>query len=413
MIRRIVSKSVRNISRSPTGQRTYASHSSTDKVERTALFDFHVKNGGKIVNFGGYSLPVQYSDLSIAASHCHTRKYASIFDVSHMLQTYVHGKDAVKCFESICTADISGAAIGTGSLTVFTNENGCILDDLIVNKVKEDLLYVVSNAAMKQQDMQIMQSAVNQFKSNGKDVAIEFLAPADQSLIALQGPTAVQALSAVTSVDFKQLYFMNSTSMEIAGVRNCRITRCGYTGEDGVEISIPSDRVEHVTELLLQQTKQKVKLAGLGARDSLRLEAGLCLYGSDIDGSTTPIEAALAWLVAKRRRTEENFPGANIINKQLKSGVDRRRIGIKLTSTGKPPPARAGVEIYKNEQKVGIITSGCPSPSLGFNIAMGYIKEQYKQVDCEVQLKIRDRFYDAQVTKMPFIKTNYYLKPKQ
>ncbi|XP_023308028.2 aminomethyltransferase, mitochondrial [Lucilia cuprina] len=415
MIRKLVTptNSLRKLSLSTIGQRSFAAHASNDKVERTALYDFHVKNGGKIVNFGGYSLPVQYADLGIAASHVHTRKFASIFDVSHMLQTYVRGKDAVECMESICTADIRGAAGGTGSLTVFTNEKGCILDDLIVTKVKNDLLYVVSNAAMKQQDMQIMESAVNHFKSNGKDVAIEFLVPADQSLIAVQGPTAVEALSAVTVGDLSKLYFMNTVVTEVAGVPNCRITRCGYTGEDGVEISIPSDRVEHVTEALLQQTKQQVKLAGLGARDSLRLEGGLCLYGSDIDANTTPIEAALAWLVAKRRRAEENFPGAAVLNKQLKSGVERRRVGIKLTGTGKPPPARAGVEIFKDDQKVGVITSGCPSPSLGFNIAMGYIQEQYKQAGCGVQLKIRDRFYDAEVAKMPFIKTNYYLKPKQ
>ncbi|TMW53677.1 hypothetical protein DOY81_001222 [Sarcophaga bullata] len=394
-------------------QRYFASQASNDKAERTALYDFHVKNGGKIVNFGGYFLPVQYADQGISASHIHTRKYASIFDVSHMLQTYVHGKDAVACIESICTADIQGAVNGTGSLTVFTNEKGCILDDLIVTKVNDDLLYVVSNAAMKQQDMAIMQEAVNRFKSKGKDVAIEFLVPADQSLIAVQGPTAVEALSGVTSVDLKKLYFMNTMVAEVAGVANCRITRCGYTGEDGVEISIPSNRIEHVTEALLQQTKQQVKLAGLGARDSLRLEAGLCLYGNDIDAKTTPIEAALAWLVAKRRRVEANFPGAGVINEQLKSGVERRRIGLKLTGTGKPPPARAGVEIFKADEKVGIITSGCPSPSLGFNIAMGYIKEQFKQAGCSVQLKIRDRFYDAEVAKMPFIKTNYYIKPKQ
>lgn len=416
MIRKLVTptNSLRKITLSSRiVQRNFAAHAGNDKAEHTALYDFHVKNGGKIVNFGGYALPVQYSDLGIAASHVHTRKYASIFDVSHMLQTYVRGKDAVECMESICTADIRGAANGTGSLTVFTNDKGCILDDLIVTKVKEDLLYVVSNAAMKQQDMQIMQSAVQHFKSNGKDVAIEFLQPADQSLIAVQGPTAVEALSAVTPADLKQLYFMNTVVTEVAGVSNCRITRCGYTGEDGVEISIPSNKVEHVTEALLQQTKQQVKMAGLGARDSLRLEAGLCLYGSDIDANTTPIEAALAWLVAKRRRAEENFPGAAVINKQLKSGVERRRVGFKPVGTAKPPPARAGVEIYKDNEKVGVVTSGCPSPSLGFNIAMGYIKEQFKQAGCPVQLKIRDRFYDAEVAKMPFIKTNYYLKPKQ
>lgn len=418
MIRKVVIPVPHNVRKhylatlSPIGQRYFASHSANDKVERTALYDFHLKNGGKLVNFGGYSLPVQYSDQGIAASHVHTRKYASIFDVSHMLQTYVRGKDAVACMESICTADIQGANQGSGSLTVFTNEQGCILDDLIVTKVQNDHLYVVSNAAMKQQDMSIMESAVNSFKSNGKDVAIEFLTPSDQSLIAVQGPTGVEALAELTSINLKKLYFMNTVVANVAGVDNCRITRCGYTGEDGVEISIPSRQVVQVTEALLEQQKQQVKLAGLGARDSLRLEAGLCLYGSDIDANTTPIEAALAWLVAKRRRLEENFPGASVINKKLKSGVENRRIGLKMSPSGKPPPARAGVEIFKNQQKIGQITSGCPSPSLGFNIGMGYVQEQFKQPGTAVQLKIRDRFYDAEITKMPFINTNYYLKPK-
>lgn len=387
---------------------------SEQSAERTALYDFHVRNQGKIVNFGGYALPVQYVDQGIAASHLHTRKHASIFDVSHMLQTYVRGKDAVECMESVCTADIRGAANGLGSLTVFTNDKGCILDDLIVTKVSNDVLYVVSNAAMKQQDMQIMQAAVSSFKAKGKDVAIEFLKPADQSLIALQGPTAVAALAKVaTAVDLKLLYFMNTLVTDVAGVANCRITRCGYTGEDGVEISVPSAKIEHVTESLLQQTQQQVKMAGLGARDSLRLEAGLCLYGSDIDAKTTPIEAALAWLVSKRRRSEENFPGAACINQQLKNGVERRRVGLQLLATNKPPPARAGVEIYKDQEKVGCITSGCPSPSLNINIAMGYIQEQCKKPGTKIQLKIRDRFYDGEVTKMPFVATNYYLRPKQ
>lgn len=390
-----------------------AEPSNAGSVERTALYDFHVKNGGKIVNFGGYALPVQYADQGISASHLHTRKYASIFDVSHMLQTYIRGKDAVECMESVCTADIRGAANGSGSLTVFTNDQGCILDDLIVTKVQDSLLYVVSNAAMKQQDMQIMETAVNRFKSQGKDVTIEFLLSSDQSLVALQGPSAVQALSQITSQDMSKLYFMNTLQTEVAGVKNCRITRCGYTGEDGVEISIPSQQVQQVTEALLAQTQQQVKLAGLGARDSLRLEAGLCLYGSDIDSQTTPIEAGLAWLVAKRRRVEENFPGAQNINQHLKLGVTRRRVGLKMSATAKPPPARSGVEIFKDSQKVGHITSGCPSPSLGFNIAMGYIQEQFKQSGCAVQLKIRDRLYDAEIAKMPFIKSNYYVKPKQ
>ncbi|XP_068151011.1 aminomethyltransferase, mitochondrial [Drosophila tropicalis] len=331
-----------------------------------------------------------------------------------MLQTYVRGKDAATCMETICTADILGLPNGSGTLTVFTNDNGGILDDLIVNKVNEKELYVVSNAAMKQQDMTIMSSAVSHFKSQGKDVSIEFLTPSDQSLIAIQGPQAVAELAKLLTPQTQsldQLYFMNSSTFNVNGLTDIRITRCGYTGEDGVEVSVPSTQVTLLTEALL--ANGKLKLAGLGARDSLRLEAGLCLYGSDIDTQTTPIEAALAWLVAKRRRATKDFPGAETVLKQLKEGVSKRRVGLKMLGT-KPPPARSGIQIFNNEGKelVGHITSGCPSPSIGSNIAMGYIEETLKKAGTRVQLKVRDKFYEAEITKMPFVGANYYSKPK-
>ncbi|KAM8716834.1 hypothetical protein ACLKA7_003671 [Drosophila subpalustris] len=385
-------------------------HASTEG-ERTALYDFHVRKGGKIVNFGGYALPVQYTDQSIIASHLYTRSVGSIFDVSHMLQTFVRGKDAAACLESICTADILDMPAGSGSLSVFTNDQGGILDDLIVNKVNEKELYVVSNAAMKQQDMNIMSSAVSHFKSQGRDVSIEFLTPSDQSLIAVQGPQVAKELGKLLAKPkaFDQLYFMRSAIFELAGISNVRITRCGYTGEDGVEISVPSTQVESLTEALLAGCQ--LKLAGLGARDSLRLEAGLCLYGSDIDAQTTPVEAALSWLVAKRRRSTADFPGAQLVLSQLKEGVQRRRIGLQMLGV-KPPPARAGVAIYSEGQQVGQLTSGCPSPSTGRNIAMGYVQEHLKKPGTQVQLKVREKFYEAEITRMPFVKANYFNKPK-
>lgn len=384
--------------------------SSSTSPERTALYDFHVAHGGKIVDFGGYLLPVQYADQGIAASHLHTRQFASIFDVSHMLQTYVRGKDAIACMESICTADVAGLLDGSGSLTVFTNDSGCILDDLIVSKVNSELLYVVSNAAMKQQDMVIMEAAVTSFKAQNKDVSIEFLPSSERSLIAVQGSKAISTVSQLVSpqLDLNKLYFMNTVESEVAGVSQCRITRCGYTGEDGCEISVPSSKVRHVTEALLDANPQ-IKMAGLGARDSLRLEAGLCLYGSDIDAKTTPVEATLSWLIAKRRRTELNFPGAQQICNQLKNDVTRRRIGLHMIGKS-TPPARGGVQIYHDSTKVGNITSGCPSPSLGKNIAMGYVAEKLKKPGTRLHLKIRDKLYDAEIVKMPFVPTNYYVK---
>uniref|UniRef100_A0A336LTL8 Aminomethyltransferase n=1 Tax=Culicoides sonorensis TaxID=179676 RepID=A0A336LTL8_CULSO len=386
-----------------------AHEASKTSPEKTSLYDFHVKNKGKVVDFAGYLLPVQYDDLSISASHLHTRKNASVFDVSHMLQTYIRGKDAIACFESICTADLQGMQNGNGSLTVFTNPSGGILDDLIVSRVADDVLYVVSNAACKAQDKEIMKCAVDSFKSQGKSVDIEFLETSDRALLALQGPSAMTALQELTKIPLKDLFFMQTVVSEVAGTNECRITRCGYTGEDGFEISIPAEKSVHVAEALLNTESGNVKLAGLGARDSLRLEAGLCLYGSDIDTTTSPIEAALAWLVAKRRRAEANFPGAETVLKHLKDGCSRRRVGFRMTSG---PPARHGTKIVVNGEDVGEITSGCPSPSLGGSVAMGYIKDEFKKVGTKVELKIRDKLFGSEVTKMPFVTSNYYQKPK-
>lgn len=377
--------------------------------KKTPLYNLHEQYKGKLVDFAGYLLPVQYGNCSISASHLHTRQCASIFDVSHMLQTYVRGKDAVECFESICTADIKGLDPNSGTLTVFTNANGGILDDLIVTKVSDDLLYVVSNAACRKQDMAIMQESVERFCKLGKDVSVEFFDSDVRALIALQGPKAVAALEDISSLSLHDLYFMQTRSANVAGVDGCRITRCGYTGEDGVEISIPGENAAFIVEALLNSTQVNVQLAGLGARDSLRLEAGLCLYGNDIDQQTTPIEAGLAWLVAKRRRAEANFPGAATILSHLKNGCERRRVGIRLE---KGPAARHGVQILSGDKQIGVVTSGCPSPSLGGNVAMGYMANDYKAVGTPVDLKIRDKIFKAIVTRMPFTPANYYSKPK-
>lgn len=383
----------------------------TSKPNRTALYDFHQRQGGKLVDFAGFWLPVQYSDQSIITSHLYTRKHGSIFDVSHMLQTYLRGKDVIDCFESICTANIKGLRNGCGTLTVFTNSSGGILDDLIVNRVADDVLYVVSNASRKDVDMANISCAVTAYKVKGKDVSAEFLPCDEQSLLAVQGPEAVATLQKLCTTDLTRLFFMNTISESIAGVKGCRITRCGYTGEDGIEISIPSAKATYIASALLDPGIGKLKMAGLGARDSLRVEAGLCLYGNDIDERTTPVEANLLWLVAKTRRLENNFPGSEKINSQIKNGVTRRRVGFRMESGS--APARQNVEIYNNEhQKVGEITSGCPSPCLQQNIAMGYIREEYKKPGTEITLKVRGKHYHSSVTKMPFVATHYYQTPK-
>ncbi|XP_030747368.1 aminomethyltransferase, mitochondrial [Sitophilus oryzae] len=382
---------------------------SSQKGQVTSLYEFHIKNGGKMVNFGGYQLPVQYSDQSIVNSHIFTRKNASIFDVSHMLQTEIKGKHSIEYFETLCTADIKGLEENSSVLTVFTNENGGILDDLIVTKINEEFLYVVSNAAMKQQDQEIMSRGLNSFQkrvNSASDIRIQFFHTLERTLIALQGPKASTALQSITDLDLSKLYFMKTAVGSVANVQNCRISRCGYTGEDGFEISIPAERSENVVQTLLENSD--VKLAGLGARDSLRLEAGLCLYGSDINGETTPVDAALTWLVAKKRRETKDFPGADKIVQQIKEGSKIKRVGI-TSSTG-PPPRHGTIILSEDGQEIGEITSGCPSPTLEINVAMGYVPAKSSKVGTKVGLKIRGKQYNGIITKMPFVKSNYYNK---
>lgn len=381
-------------------------YSDETQATKTPLYNLHTKYGGKVVDFAGFLLPVQYSDLSLSESHLFTRKSASIFDVSHMLQSNVRGKDCVSWFESICPVDLKGMPDGSSSLTVFLNKKGGILDDLIVTKVNGETLYVVSNAGRLEVDKQHMTETSEIFRKQGNDVNVEFLDVSQRALIALQGPKAASVLQNLTNIKMNDLMFMTSTIGKVAGV-DCRVTRCGYTGEDGVEISIPAARAEEVTEALLQSSE--VKLAGLGARDSLRLEAGLCLYGNDIDENVTPVEANLTWLIAKRRRTDDNFPGSSIILRQIKEGVAKRRVGIRM-ETG--PPARKGAVLKdaKTSEMVGAITSGCPAPSLGGNVAMGYVTEALKKAGNELLVNIRGKDVSCVVAKMPFVPSKYYTK---
>ncbi|XP_066601358.1 aminomethyltransferase, mitochondrial isoform X2 [Prorops nasuta] len=374
----------------------------TEEARKTCLYDLHVEKQGKIVNFAGWLLPVQYKD-AIAASHQHTRTFASLFDVGHMLQTRVIGKDSADFLESLTTCDLKNLGQGQATLTVFTNENGGILDDLIITKNQEDDYYVVSNAGRRDEDSKLLLQQKDIFKNQGKSVSVEFLDPLEQGLIALQGPTAFATLQPLVNIDLTKLKFMSSVVTN-AFDSEIRISRCGYTGEDGFEISLPGKHAINIAQKLLENPD--VKLAGLGARDSLRLEAGLCLYGHDIDENTTPIEAALTWLIAKRRRGTADFPGAEKILSQIKTGPTKRRVGL-LLSQG--PPAREGAAILTPEgERVGKVTSGGPSPTLGRPVAMGYIPRDLAQSGRGVLLEVRGKNYKATITKMPFVKTNYY-----
>ncbi|XP_010967483.1 aminomethyltransferase, mitochondrial [Camelus bactrianus] len=370
-----------------------------DVLRRTPLYDFHLAHGGKMVAFAGWSLPVQYRDSHID-SHLHTRRHCSLFDVSHMMQTKIFGRDRVKLMESLVVGDIAELKPDQGTLSLFTNEAGGILDDLIVTNTSEGHLYVVSNAGCWEKDLALMQDGVRKLHNMGSDVGLEVM---DNALLALQGPTAAQVLQAGVADDLRKLPFMTSAVMEVFGVSGCRVTRCGYTGEDGVEISVPAVEAVRLATALLENPE--VKLAGLAARDSLRLEAGLCLYGNDIDEHTTPVEGSLSWTLGKRRRAAMDFPGASVIVPQLKGKVQRRRVG--LTCEG--APVRMHNAILSTEGTViGTVTSGCPSPCLKKNVAMGYVPYEYSRPGTPLLVEVRRKQQVAVVSKTPFVPTNYY-----
>ncbi|XP_004368588.1 aminomethyltransferase, mitochondrial isoform X3 [Trichechus manatus latirostris] len=315
-------------------------------------------------------------------------------------QTKIFGCDRVKLMESLVVGDIAELRPNQGTLSLFTNEAGGIIDDLIVINTSEEHLYVVSNAGCWDKDLALMQDKVKELQNTGSDVGLEVV---DNALLALQGPTAAQVLQAGVTDDLRKLPFMTSAVMEVFGVSSCRVTRCGYTGEDGVEISVPAAEAVHLAMALLENPE--VKLAGLAARDSLRLEAGLCLYGNDIDEHTTPVEGSLSWTLGKRRRAAMDFPGAEVIVPQLKGKVQRRRVGLMCEG----PPMRAHSPILSTEgAMIGTVTSGCPSPSLKKNVAMGYVPSQYSRPGTLVLVEVRRKQQAAVVSKMPFVRTSYY-----
>ncbi|GAA6106439.1 aminomethyltransferase, mitochondrial [Tachysurus ichikawai] len=368
-------------------------------LKQTPLYEFHRAHGGKMVAFAGWSMPVQYKDSHIN-SHLHTRQHCSIFDVSHMLQTKIHGKDRVKFMEALIVGDVAELKDNQGMLSLFTNDKGGIMDDLIVTNTDQGYLHVVSNAGCADKDSAHMEAKLKEFKSAGHSVDLEYMG---ESLIAIQGPSTERVLQEGVCEDLRKLTFMTSVLTTVFGIQGCRITRCGYTGEDGVEISAPSGNVVELVERLL--VNSEVKLAGLGARDSLRLEAGLCLHGNDIDETTTPVEASLVWTIGKRRRQARDFPGADVIVPQIKAKPKRKRVG--LVSHGQP--VRQHTSILSTDGKViGKVTSGCPSPCLKQNISMGYVETSFSKVGTPVQVEVRKKMIPAVISKMPFVPTNYY-----
>ncbi|HSR73005.1 MAG TPA: glycine cleavage system aminomethyltransferase GcvT [Kiloniellales bacterium] len=367
--------------------------------KRTPLNALHRELGAKLVPFAGYEMPLQYPD-GILAEHRWTREKAGLFDVSHMGQVRLTGgarASAAEALERLVPADLIGLASWRQRYTLFTNEDGGILDDLMVTRVGDELRLVV-NAACKAADVAHLQAGL------AGDAGVEELR--ERALIALQGPAAGEVLGrlAPQSAD---LVFMSAAELELEGAA-CLVTRSGYTGEDGFEISVPAERAEALARRLLAEPE--VAPVGLGARDSLRLEAGLCLYGHDIDETTTPVEAGLAWALAKARRPggarAGGYPGAETIARQLAEGPPRRRVGLRPEGRA---PLREGTELKDERGRaVGRVTSGGFGPTVEGPIAMGYVESALAEPGTALGAELRGRPVALQVVALPFVAQRYH-----
>ncbi len=364
---------------------------SNQTLKRTPLFELHKKLGGKLVPFAGYEMPVQFA--GILAEHEQVRSKAGLFDVSHMGQAVLRGPGAAAALEALVPGDIQGLQAGRIRYTMLTNGHGGIIDDLMVASRGEHL-YLVVNASRKDVDLAHIRDHLP------AGVTLEEMA--DRALIALQGPQAAEVLARLAPAS-RHMLFMTGEELRVGDVP-CLVSRSGYTGEDGFELSVAADQAVHLAEMLLDESE--VQPIGLGARDTLRLEAGLCLYGNDIDETTTPIEAELAWTISKRRREEGGFPGASVILNQLENGPQRKRVGIRPEGRA---PARAHTEISDGSGRpIGEITSGGYGATVQAPIAMGYVQTAFAQPDTAVGLSVRGKMLAAAVVALPFVPHHYY-----
>ena len=365
-------------------------------LHRTPLFDLHVDLGAKMVGFAGYEMPVQYP-LGVMKEHLHTRGAAGLFDVSHMGQVILRGTDAAGALERLVPVAIKSLAEGRQRYALFTNEDGGILDDLMVAN-RGDHLFLVVNAACKEADIAHLRASL-------PDCEVEEVT--DRALVALQGPAAEEALATIAP-GVVDMMFMD-VAVLASDYGALWVSRSGYTGEDGFEISVPADTARAFAEALLAQ--EAVEPIGLGARDSLRLEAGLCLYGNDIDTTTTPVEAALEWAVQKVRRTggtrEGGFPGARRILAELRKGASRRRVGLLPQTRA---PMRAGTVLFASEDAtdpIGDVTSGAFGPSIEAPVSMGYVTSPYAKTGTEIFGEVRGKRLPVTVADMPFRPSTY------
>ena len=372
----------------------------TQTLRKTPLNAIHREFGAKLTEFAGYEMPVQYR-LGILGEHQHTRKKAGLFDVSHMGQVILSGQsyeETALALEKVLPMDVLGLEIGRQRYGFLTTDEGGILDDLMFSN-RGDHIFVVLNAACKDSDIKYLRSLLE------PNISIKEIE--SRALIALQGP-ASEAVLGKYHPQIKNMKFMDVETLTIDGAE-CWISRSGYTGEDGFEISIPAEAAEPITRSIL--SNQNVEFIGLGARDSLRLEAGLCLYGHDIDQATTPVEASLTWAIQKARRSNgsraSGFIGSEIILKQLAGGTNKKRVGLLPQTRA---PMREGVEIFATEtskEAIGKITSGGYGPTVGYPIAMGYINSEYAYSEDDLFGELRGKRVPVKVSNLPFVPLNF------
>ena len=361
------------------------------EIKKTSLYKLHQSNNAKFVEFAGYQMPIQYND-GIVEEHKFTRMHSGIFDVSHMGQLFINGdNNLTEDLEKIFPLDLKNLKVNHSKYSFLMNEEAGIYDDLIITKLEKGFL-IILNAACKENDFKILSKLLN-----GK---YEMLLDEKKSLIAIQGPKSVKILNNIIQ-GVEDLNFMSGNWFSFHD-QKIYVTRSGYTGEDGFEVSISNELSEKFTKELIDKG---AKLIGLGARDTLRMEAGLCLYGHELNKDKTPVEANLKWAISKNRISKGNFIGSNIITKQLNDGVSKIRVGIKPEGR---VIAREKTKIFnQSDLHIGEITSGTFGPSVNGPVAMGYVENEFSKKDTKVFLEVRGKKYPANICGLPFYKKSY------
>lgn len=361
-------------------------------MKKLVLETKHVELGAKMLPFAGFNMPIRYT--SDKGEHLAVREKVGVFDISHMGEFFVEGPNAEKLIQYITSNDVSKLEIGEIQYSCFPNEIGGIIDDLLVYKLAKERYMLVVNAANIEKDWNWVSKYNKQFNAVISDLSDDY------SLLAVQGPKAVELMSEVVGEDLSSLKYYTFTSCDIAGYKDVMISATGYTGAGGFEIYLSNDQVEKVWDLLFEKGKSYgIEAIGLGARDTLRLEMGYCLYGNDINDNTSPIEAGLLWIC----KFNNEFVNSDALKKQKSEGITKKMVGLKVLDKGVP---RHGYKIFVDDEEVGVVTSGTIAPSLGYGVAMAYVNKEFTGIGTIVEIEVRNKKLKAEVVKFPFFNQN-------